>query len=111
MYEFMTTDKQGIFWSKVLWWKQIASCINLSITISYDDADIYNSLCLFSRIIWELIKEKLLFPFLDMELHTFDLGMENRDATDDQGTYCPTTGSYVGCRSVYHIGFSVLLGI
>lgn len=37
-----------------------------------------------TRIIWDLIKEKLLFPHLEMELHTFDLGIEYRDATDDQ---------------------------
>ncbi|XP_035227624.1 isocitrate dehydrogenase [NADP] cytoplasmic-like [Stegodyphus dumicola] len=39
-----------------------------------------------TRIIWELIKEKLIFPFLDIELHSFDLGIENRDATNDQVT-------------------------
>lgn len=39
-----------------------------------------------TRIIWDLIKEKLVLPFLDVELHTFDLGIENRDATDDQVT-------------------------
>jgi isocitrate dehydrogenase len=39
-----------------------------------------------TRIIWELIKEKLIFPFVDLELHTYDLGLENRDATDDQVT-------------------------
>ena len=37
-----------------------------------------------TRIIWDLIKEKLLQPHLDMELHTFDLGVEYRDKTDDQ---------------------------
>jgi len=37
-----------------------------------------------TRIIWDLIKEKLLAPHLDMELHTFDLGIEYRDQTDDQ---------------------------
>lgn len=37
-----------------------------------------------TRIIWDLIKEKLLVPHLEMELHTFDLGVEHRDATDDQ---------------------------
>ena len=37
-----------------------------------------------TRIIWDLIKEKLLFPHLEMELHTYDLGIEHRDATDDQ---------------------------
>ncbi|XP_050688976.1 isocitrate dehydrogenase [NADP] cytoplasmic-like [Eriocheir sinensis] len=39
-----------------------------------------------TRIIWDLIKEKLILPFLDVELHTYDLGMENRDATNDQVT-------------------------
>ncbi|XP_061091259.1 isocitrate dehydrogenase [NADP] cytoplasmic isoform X1 [Conger conger] len=39
-----------------------------------------------TRVIWELIKEKLIFPYVQMELHSFDLGMENRDATDDRVT-------------------------
>lgn len=39
-----------------------------------------------TRIIWELIKEKLIFPFVDLELHEYDLSIENRDATDDQVT-------------------------
>jgi len=39
-----------------------------------------------TRIIWDLIKEKLIFPFINVELHTYDLGVENRDATDDQVT-------------------------
>lgn len=39
-----------------------------------------------TRIIWDLIKDKLILPFLDIELHVYDLGMENRDATDDQVT-------------------------
>lgn len=39
-----------------------------------------------TRIIWELIKEKLLLPHLELELRTFDLGVENRDRTDDQVT-------------------------
>ena len=39
-----------------------------------------------TRIIWKLIKDKLIFPFLDLELAYFDLGMEHRDATDDQVT-------------------------
>lgn len=39
-----------------------------------------------TRIIWDSIKEKLIFPHLDIELHTYDLGMENRDATDDKVT-------------------------
>ncbi|KAL5290323.1 IDH1 family protein [Megaselia abdita] len=39
-----------------------------------------------TRIIWDLIKDKLILPFLDIELHTYDLGMEYRDKTDDQVT-------------------------
>lgn len=39
-----------------------------------------------TRIIWDLIKEKLVFPFVDCELHFYDLGIENRDATNDQVT-------------------------
>ena len=37
------------------------------------------------RIIWDLIKEKLIFPFIELDLKTFDLGIEHRDATDDKG--------------------------
>ncbi len=37
-----------------------------------------------TRVIWELIKEKLLAPHLELELHTFDLGVEKRDETDDK---------------------------
>ena len=39
-----------------------------------------------TRIIWQMIKDKLVFPYLDLELDYYDLGMENRDATDDQVT-------------------------
>jgi isocitrate dehydrogenase len=39
-----------------------------------------------TRIIWKMIKDKLIFPFLDLELAYFDLSMENRDATDDKVT-------------------------
>ncbi len=37
-----------------------------------------------TRVIWDLIKEKLLNPHLEMELHTYDLGVEHRDKTDDK---------------------------
>ena len=39
-----------------------------------------------TRIIWKLIKDKLIFPFLDLPIEYYDLGMENRDATDDHVT-------------------------
>ena len=39
-----------------------------------------------TRIIWQWIKDKLIFPYLDLELDYFDLGIEKRDETDDQIT-------------------------
>jgi len=39
-----------------------------------------------TRIIWKLIKDKLIHPYLDLDLEYYDLGMESRDATDDQIT-------------------------
>jgi len=39
-----------------------------------------------TRIIWALIKQRLIHPYLDVDLKYFDLGIESRDATDDQIT-------------------------
>jgi isocitrate dehydrogenase len=39
-----------------------------------------------TRIIWDLIKQKLIRPYLDVDLHYYDLSVENRDRTDDQVT-------------------------
>jgi isocitrate dehydrogenase len=39
-----------------------------------------------TRIIWSFIKEKLILPYLDIDLKYYDLGMESRDKTDDQIT-------------------------
>jgi isocitrate dehydrogenase len=39
-----------------------------------------------TRIIWDFIKKKLILPYLDVDLIYFDLGMEERDRTDDQVT-------------------------
>ncbi len=39
-----------------------------------------------TRVIWSFIKEKLIFPYLDLDIKYYDLGMEQRDATDDQVT-------------------------
>ena len=36
-----------------------------------------------TRIIWDLIKKKLIHPYLDVDLHYYDLSVENRDATND----------------------------
>jgi len=39
-----------------------------------------------TRIIWKFIKDKLILPYLDVEIKYFDLGIEHRDATNDQVT-------------------------
>ncbi len=39
-----------------------------------------------TRIIWEFIKDKLILPYLDVDLKYYDLSIESRDATDDQIT-------------------------
>ena len=39
-----------------------------------------------TRIIWQMIKDKLIHPYLDIDLKYYDLGIENRDATEDKVT-------------------------
>ena len=39
-----------------------------------------------TRVIWKDIKDRLIMPYLDIDLEYYDLGIENRDATDDQVT-------------------------
>ncbi|KAJ6795566.1 isocitrate dehydrogenase [NADP]-like [Iris pallida] len=39
-----------------------------------------------ARVIWTMIKDKLIFPYLDLDVKYFDLGILNRDATDDAVT-------------------------
>ncbi len=39
-----------------------------------------------TRIIWDLLKKKLILPYLDIDLHYYDLSVENRDKTDDKVT-------------------------
>jgi isocitrate dehydrogenase len=58
-----------------------------------------------TRIIWDLIKKKLILPYLDIKLDYFDLGIEHRDATDDQVTVdaaeaIKRTGVGVKCATI-----------
>lgn len=39
-----------------------------------------------TRIIWKYIKDKLILPYLDVEIKYYDLGIKNRDKTDDKVT-------------------------
>ncbi|MGQ1889753.1 isocitrate dehydrogenase (NADP(+)) [Thermophagus sp. OGC60D27] len=39
-----------------------------------------------TRVIWKMIKEQLIFPYLDLDIKYYDLSIESRDATDDQIT-------------------------
>ena len=58
-----------------------------------------------TRIIWAFIKEKLILPYLDLDLAYFDLSVQNRDATDDQVTIdaanaIKTHGDGVKCATI-----------
>ncbi|MBP9725492.1 MAG: NADP-dependent isocitrate dehydrogenase, partial [Bacteroidia bacterium] len=39
-----------------------------------------------TRIIWKFIKDKLILPYIDLDIKYYDLGIEHRDATNDQVT-------------------------
>ena len=39
-----------------------------------------------TRVIWQFIKEKLIFPYLDLKIEYFDLGLPHRDETNDDVT-------------------------
>ncbi|MFZ2624261.1 MAG: NADP-dependent isocitrate dehydrogenase [Propionibacterium sp.] len=58
-----------------------------------------------TRVIWGFIKERLILPYLDVDLDYYDLGIENRDATDDQVTVdaahaIQRTGVGVKCATI-----------
>ena len=62
-----------------------------------------------TRIIWDLIKNKLILPYLDIDLHYYDLGVEYRDQTDDKVTteaaeaiqkYGPIKGSWLAFKRI-----------
>jgi len=58
-----------------------------------------------TRIIWQKIREKLILPYLDVDLKYFDLGIESRDATDDKVTFdsaeaTKTYGVAVKCATI-----------
>ncbi len=52
-----------------------------------------------TRIIWKEIKEKLIFPYVEVDVKYYDLGLENRDKTDDQVTV--DSGEAI---KKYHVG-------
>jgi isocitrate dehydrogenase len=52
-----------------------------------------------TRVIWKMIKEKLIFPFVDMPIDYYDLSIQNRDATDDKVTV--EAGNAI---KKYHVG-------
>src|SRR3954454_2468518 len=58
-----------------------------------------------TRIIWQFIKERLVHPYLDIDLEYYDLSIESRDATDDQITIdsahaIQRTGVGVKCATI-----------
>ena len=67
-----------------------------------------------TRIIWSFIKEKLILPYLDVDLKYYDLGMEKRDETEDQITIDAANAikehryAYFQSRASRHIHVSCL---
>ena len=58
----------------------IAEKINVAFPIVELDGDEM------ARVMWRVIKEELILPFVDLPIRYFDLSIENRDATNDQVT-------------------------
>lgn len=42
-----------------------------------------------TRILWKMIKDELLLPFIDLKTEYYDLGLEHRNETNDQVTFVP----------------------
>ena len=58
------------------------------------------------RVIWELIKDKLILPFVELDIKSFDLGIESRDQTDDKGVHATGRASWCAllrCDNSSHI--------
>ena len=52
-----------------------------------------------TRIIWQFIKDKLILPYLDIELDYYDLGVENRDKTMTRLRRLRKCNKKIWCRS------------
>ena len=62
-----------------------------------------------TRILWQMIKEELLLPYIDLKTEYYDLGLENRNATDDRVTVDSAKatlkyGVAVKCATITHNG-------
>lgn len=55
-----------------------------------------------TRVIWDQIKEKLIFPYIDLDIKYYDLSVESRDATNDQIT--------VDAAEAIKVGFGCCVG-
>ena len=55
---------------------------------------------LLPRVIWSDIKKKLILPYLDLQIKYYDLGLPNRDKTDDQVTRDAAKAIQVGPRNL-----------
>ena len=63
-----------------------------------------------TRIIWQRIREKLILPYLDIDLKYYDLGIEHRDATDDKVTFdsAEATWRYVRTDGTFRPAVTVM---
>ena len=51
-------------------------------------------------MIWELIKEKLIFPFVELDVKSYDLGIEYRDMTNDEGESLVVVNVQYACKTI-----------
>ena len=55
-----------------------------------------------TRILWDFIKQKLILPYIDLDIKYFDLGLKNRDFTDDKVTVAAAEAA---------VGLAILLSL
>jgi predicted membrane protein len=77
--------------SVFFWFLVAVAVIAFPLTMAFEKIKVENPIVEMdgdemTRIIWQMIKDKLILPFLDLELKYYDLGILHRDATDDKVT-------------------------
>ena len=57
-----------------------------------------------TRILWQMIKDELLLPYIDLKTEYYDLGLEHRNETDDQVTVDSANATLIRCcrKMCYH---------
>ena len=56
-----------------------------------------------TRILWKMIKDELIIPFVDLKTEYYDLGLEKRDATEDRITVDAQCAAYDRIQPAQHV--------